>query len=401
MKRAQIVLAALALSLGLAACEGDTDPATNITNLSARLNFTGHANSGPAYSYFEYWRTSTPATKFTTPTRNWPGGAQGTFGETVTGLTPNTNYSFRACGGDQGDAAVCRTTRSFTTLAGTSYAFDRTWGTLGTADGQFDGPLGIATDRSGNVYVADTRNNRVQKFSSTGTFITKWAGGGPGNEFFQPSGVATDSVGNVYVAEGNNRIQKFNSSGGFITKWGTTGSGNGQFSAPFGVATDPSGNVYVADRGNSRIQKFSSTGAFITKWGTSGSGNGQFTDVRNVATDPAGNVYTTETQTGSPRVQKFSSTGAFITKWGSGGSADGAFSSPRGIATDSAGSVYVVDTGNQRIQKFTSSGGFITKFGFVPQFASGVAVDRLGSVYVTETLLGAAENRVQKFKPTG
>ena len=84
-----------------------------------------------------------------------------------------------------------------------------------------------------------------------------------------PYGVAVDSSGNVYVADSaNNRIQKFNSSGYFITKWGSLGSGDGQFFSPGGVAVDSSGNVYVADSMNARIQKFDIAGNFITKWGS-------------------------------------------------------------------------------------------------------------------------------------
>ena len=73
----------------------------------------------------------------------------------------------------------------------------------------------------------------------------------------RPGGVATDSSGNVYVADYlNDRIQKFDSNGNFITKWGSEGSGDGQFNAPNSVATDSSGNVYVTDYANNRIQKF-------------------------------------------------------------------------------------------------------------------------------------------------
>jgi hypothetical protein len=91
------------------------------------------------------------------------------------------------------------------------------------------------------------------------TFLLKWGvPSGTGNgELSFPEGVATDGSGNVYVADTyNSRIQKFDASGTFLIMWGSFGSGNGQFNIPFGVATDGSGTVYVADYGNDRIQKF-------------------------------------------------------------------------------------------------------------------------------------------------
>jgi sugar lactone lactonase YvrE len=132
------------------------------------------------------------------------------------------------------------------------------WGTYGTANGQFNSPQGVATDPSGNVYVSDGYNERIQKFTANGTFITKWGRDGSGNgEFDEPEGIATDRAGNVYVSDPYlDRIQKFTSTGRFLMKWGSVGSRNGQFSVPNGLATDRAGNVYVADTGNDRIQKF-------------------------------------------------------------------------------------------------------------------------------------------------
>jgi DNA-binding beta-propeller fold protein YncE len=72
-----------------------------------------------------------------------------------------------------------------------------------------------------------------------------------------PIGIKTDSSGNVYVGDqGNDRIQKFDSNGKFITKWGSTGSGDGQFQVPIGIAINSKGLVYVTDLGNSRVQVF-------------------------------------------------------------------------------------------------------------------------------------------------
>jgi DNA-binding beta-propeller fold protein YncE len=78
-------------------------------------------------------------------------------------------------------------------------------------------------------------------------------------QFSGPGGIAVDSAGNVYVVDGNNnRIQKFTNNGTYITKWGTTGTANGQLSSPCGIPVNPKTQyVYVADRENNRIQIFS------------------------------------------------------------------------------------------------------------------------------------------------
>ena len=261
-----------------------------------------------------------------------------------------------------------------TSNAAGSYVFSKKWGTFGAGNSQFNYPVGIAVDSSGNVYVADTSNNRIQKFASDGTFITKWGAAGSGDRQFKlPKGIAVDSSGNVYVADtSNNRIQKFASDGTFITKWGTYGSSEGRLNHPADVAVDSSGNnVYVADASNHRIQKFGSNGNFIRAWGEPGSGAGEFGQEvfgivvqegpMGIAVDSSGNVYAVDT--GNNRIQKFGATGTFFRAWGDSGSADGRFNFPIGIDVDSSGNVYVADSTNERIQKFTSSGTFMTKWG--------------------------------------
>src|SRR3990170_206309 len=236
-----------------------------------------------------------------------------------------------------------------------SYLFILKWGSNGSGDGQFDRSLGVAIDGSGNVYVADDNNHRVQKFDSSGSFMLKWGSFGSGDgQFYGPSNVAVDGSGNVYVSDtSNNRIQKFNSSGGFVTKWGSSGTGDGQFSFPAGVAVDSSGNVYVVDNSNNRVQKFAVSGSlvtFLTKWGSYGSGDGFFSAPRGIAVDGSGDVYVADYF--NHRVQKFTGSGSFITKWGGLGSGDGQFRYPAGVAVDGSGNVYVADTSNHRVQKF-------------------------------------------------
>jgi tripartite motif-containing protein 71 len=140
------------------------------------------------------------------------------------------------------------------------------WGKYGTANGSFNQPYGLAADSAGNLYVADTGNNRIQKFSSNGTFVTGWGKIGLANgSFNQPQGVAIipqrDGVSdNILVSESeNNRIQVFSSNGTFITKLGRHGVDDGHFKSPTQITLSSlqSNNVLVSDTGNNRIQVFS------------------------------------------------------------------------------------------------------------------------------------------------
>jgi len=141
------------------------------------------------------------------------------------------------------------------------------WGSYGTFSGEFKFPFAISISPDGFVYVAEYY--RIQKFSDNGDFILNWGGSCKTDingdnipdqpcdgKFYYPEGIATDLNGSVYVADsGNNRIQKFDSSGNFIAKWGSYGSEDGKFAWPAGIAIDPDGYMYVSDADNNRIQK--------------------------------------------------------------------------------------------------------------------------------------------------
>src|SRR5207249_3749835 len=169
---------------------------------------------------------------------------------TCGGSCPSSSQFCRQNSGGNSCACVCD--------PALSCPFVTKWGSSGTGDGQFNRPGGVAMDGSGNVFVVDSGNSRIQKFTNTGTFLAKWGSLGSGDgQFNEPRGVAVDGSGNVFVADSNNnRIQKFTNTGSFLLKWGSMGCcAAGQFSFPVGVAVDGSGNVFVADNENIRIQK--------------------------------------------------------------------------------------------------------------------------------------------------
>src|SRR6202011_941835 len=122
--------------------------------------------------------------------------------------------------------------------AGADYTYQYQFGSFGSGDGQFGSPGGVAVDGSGNVFVADSFNQRIVEFTNAGAFIRAFgtAGNGP---LASPVGVAVDGSGNVFVSDqGISRIVEFTNAGAFVRTFGSSGSGDGQFSIPFGVAVD-------------------------------------------------------------------------------------------------------------------------------------------------------------------
>jgi hypothetical protein len=147
------------------------------------------------------------------------------------------------------------------------------------------------------------------------TFVGQWTVAPRGGDFGNLNGIAVDGTGNGYVADlSKGRIQKFTSTGQFLTAWGAPGSDDGQFKDLRGIAVGGEGHVYVVDAGNSRVQKFTSTGKFLAKWGTPGSSDGQFTGPSGIAVDGARGIYVVDGN--NYRVQKFNEDGESLTKWG-------------------------------------------------------------------------------------
>ena len=285
-------------------------------------------------------------------------------------------------------------TRAVTTAAGTGVVGNS--GNGGTAtSATLANPSAVAYDSAGNLYLADAQNHVIREVLKSTGIISIIAGtgaegyggdGGAATAAFldTPTGVAVDPTGNVYIADShNNRIREV--SAGTITTIAGTGtpgfSGDGaaataaQLSHPMGVAVDSSGNVYIADTNNQRIRKITG-GTIATIAGDgeqffSGDGGAATAAVLDsptaVAVDSTGNVYIADRH--NQRVREISGT-TISTIAGSGGasfaggfSGDGAtatgalLSKPSGVSVDAAGNIYVTDTGNQRIRQL--GGGVI------------------------------------------
>jgi len=174
--------------------------------------------------------------------------------------------------------------------------------------GMFVRPRGIALDKDGNRYIADTDNARIQKFDPTGRFIMRFVTGK--EEMLQPHGVAVDSLGYIYVTESfRHRLLKFNPDGTYLKEY--TGPEVG-FYGPRDISVGANGKLYIVDQGRTRIVIFDPTNEQFTSFGTAGSGPGQLADPTGI--DVAGNsIYVADT--GNNRVQVFDIDGRFIREW--------------------------------------------------------------------------------------
>jgi hypothetical protein len=264
------------------------------------------------------------------------------------------------------------------------------FGGEGAGNGQFAGALGVAVDQgSGDVYVVDSGNDRVQVFSAAGVYVSQFglAGAGAG-QLSDPQGVAVEqALGNVYVSDaGNRRVDEFSAAGSFVRAFGwgvrngaaelqvcttvstcregVAGADAGQLAASVGslAVQESSGDVFLADGGNQRVDVFTAAGAFVRGFGWG-------------------------VVDGEAKAEVCTS--ACVAGVAGGGAGQFAEGSPTQVVLDAAGFVYALDSGNGRVQKFTAGGVPVATFasaylsGF-PQ-VSGLTVEpTLGDVLASK-----------------
>jgi len=287
-------------------------------------------------------------------------------------------------------------------------------GSSGSQPGQFQAPRGIKIAPDGSIYVADSRNHRIQHFSADGQLLQAWgsfadqaSGEAPGGTFYEPWDVAVGRDGSVYVSDTwNHRIQKFTADGQFIKMWGYFGQGEAPeaFWGPRGLAVDKEGRLYVMDTGNKRVVIFDPDGNFISQFGTAGYEPGQFDEPVGLALDSMNNVYITDTW--NQRIQVMAPSSDTLqyqplrswdfTGW-EGQSLD---NKPFLAVSPVNGHIFVTDPEKPRVVEFDPEGNVIRCWGDYSSgpdgfgLASGVAVGADGDVWVSD----GANNLLLRFR---
>ena len=280
------------------------------------------------------------------------------------------------------------------------------FGSPGSGAAQLLNPRAVAVDQKGFVYVADSGNSRIQKFTNLGAHVGSLGPSIPGGtNLSTPTGVAVDDPPspaddpNIYVADANGHVQKLSPTGAFLKDFGTfgqpvgvdvddvghvlvtdigtgkhilatftpdgtllnvfgvpgggPGSGPGQFNTPRDVATDPTGDLYVADAGNNRMQRLAPTGAFLSQTTGLTGAAGLDHAIELVTGNLVDRLWVTAP--GLNQFFKLDSTGTIIQTEGGAGAAVGQFSGPYGLSVDCDGNVFVSDPGNGRVQRLGDS----------------------------------------------
>lgn len=283
------------------------------------------------------------------------------------------------------------------------------FGSQGKDPGQFVGDIrGLCIDTANEwLYVVDAAGNRVSKFGLDGTYLTQWGSKGTGDGQFIDGGreCAVDANSDVWVGDMPNfRAQKFSSNGDFLLAVPAAPSPPpvGGLNGPRGVAVDSTGAVIVADTYNWRMQKFSPSGAADWSFGVRGRGDYAFNYVRLVDADPRNDDFVLA-DTDNQQIKKYNAQGQLVWRVGEQGTAAGQFKNPHAVSVRSDGLIAVTDTNNDRVvilaedgtvvRTFGSSGGGNGQF----KFPRGIAWGDNNTIWVADS----GRDDLQQFTETG
>jgi len=231
------------------------------------------------------------------------------------------------------------------------FVFDRDGGVVDCWGAEIlTNPHGICIGEDDSVYVADTDDHTVRKFSPEGELLqtlgTRGQEGEEGRPFHRPTGVTIAPSGELYVSDGYHGcwVHRFSPDGALISTWGGSGCRPGEFNLPHAVWAGRDGRVWVADRENGRLQVFSPDGEFLAQW----------TRLRrpcSIFIDGDGTVYVPEL---AHRLSIFDPEGELVARWEAwAAETPGRFVAPHSVWVDSRGALYVSEVlEGRRVQKF-------------------------------------------------
>ena len=292
-------------------------------------------------------------------------------------------------------------------------------GSWGNGAGQLKNPSDVAVDASGNLYVADYENQRVQQFNTSRSLSRTYGVTGvpyvtDGAHFYRPNSVAVANDGSIYITEAlGNRVVVLNPNGslrwtvGEAGIYGQTYGDMNHFNGPTGVAVDAVGHVYVADQWNHRIVVYNSNGTPNGWFGGWGIGSLQFNCPSQVTIGPTGDIFVADNC--NHRIQIFRNDWSYLRTLGVtgvSGADNNHFNGPGSVAVDSKGIIYVSDGGNARVQVFNANltyartmnlsdiGGNDSNNSDGP---AQLAIDQNDNLYVAN----GWKARIQVFNPSG
>lgn len=260
----------------------------------------------------------------------------------------------------------------------------------GSGEDQLDDPTDVALGPDGSLYVLDSDNRRVQRFSADGAYLGTLCNDDMGVEGLRnPNHLAVRQDGSVLVTDRDGgRIVHCSADGSTTTSWLASPGGDDTLYGPRGIAIGPDGSVYVVESWPCRIRRFASDGTPKGSWGGCGAGPGTFDNPGGVAVAPNGVVYVADAES----IQYFSAGGVRLGGWQLRGTDGGAFGWPGGLAVAADGTVWVSDWPYQRLYRYDRSGQLLESHGGCRgrdqgQFVapSGLAVDADGVVYIADS----------------
>jgi len=369
-----------------------TTSASSISPTQATLNGKIVPGGLSTDYYFEYGTSQAYGAKAPVSSASAGSGIPAvSVSQAIGELLPATTYHYRLVGSNASGTSFGED-MTFTTTAPT-YAFKSSFGTSGTGNGQLARPLGLAVDKNGELWVADSNNNRIQRFNAKGEYMFKFGSSGSADgQLNTPTDIAIDGEGNLWVTDsGNDRLQKFSPEGKFLAKFGSSGAEPGKFLYPARLAIAPNGHIWVSDDGYYRVEEFTAGGEFVRQ--VTG-----FVRPSGVEVDAEGHVWVVDrgdTEDGNHEVVELSATGEVLGKFGSFGDGDGEFETPTVMAIEPSGNLLVPDRWTGRVQRFTPAGAYLAQFGGEQlNEPEGIAVAPDDVVYVSNSW----SNKIEKWQ---